>query len=34
MSVVVDASLIVALLVAEERQSATRAHLERWMDAG
>ena len=34
MSVVVDASLIVALLVADERQAAAQAHLERWVDAG
>lgn len=34
MSVVVDASMIVALLVADERQGAARAHLERWVDAG
>ena len=34
MSVVVDASLIVALLVADERQDAARAHLEGWLDAG
>jgi predicted nucleic acid-binding protein len=32
--VVVDASLIVALLVADERQGIARAHLERWVDAG
>ncbi|MHB8295599.1 MAG: type II toxin-antitoxin system VapC family toxin [Acidimicrobiales bacterium] len=34
MSVVVDASLIVALLVADERQAATQAHLETWVDSG
>lgn len=34
MSIVVDASLIVALVVADERQGAARAHLERWADAG
>ncbi len=33
MSVVLDASVIVALLVADERQQATRAHLEGWLDA-
>lgn len=33
MSVVVDASLIVALLVADERQSAVRAHLEGWVES-
>ncbi len=31
---VVDASLIVALLVADDRQAAVQAHLERWVDAG
>lgn len=30
----VDASLIIALLVADERQSAVQAHLERWVDSG
>ncbi|HEY5856398.1 MAG TPA: type II toxin-antitoxin system VapC family toxin [Aldersonia sp.] len=34
MSVVVDASLIVALLVADQRQGAVRAHLEGWVDSG
>lgn len=34
MSVVVDASLIVAVLVADPRQAAARAHLERWIDSG
>lgn len=34
MSVVVDASLIVALLVADERQAGAQAHLERWVDSG
>lgn len=34
MSVVVDASLIVALLVADQRQAATQAHLESWVDSG
>jgi len=33
-SVVVDASLIVALIVADDRQAAVQAHLERWVDAG
>jgi predicted nucleic acid-binding protein len=33
-SVVVDASLIVALLVADKRQAAAQAHLEDWVDAG
>jgi len=33
-SVVVDASLIVALLVADERQLAVRAHLEGWVESG
>ncbi len=34
MSVVVDASLIVALIVEDDRQAAVQAHLERWVDAG
>ena len=34
MSVVVDASLIVALVVEDARQAAAQAHLERWVDAG
>ena len=34
MSVVVDASLIVALMVADERQAAARAHLEGWVESG
>lgn len=34
MSVVVDASLIVALVVADERQAAAQAHLEGWVDSG
>lgn len=34
MSVVVDASLVVALVVGDERQDAARAHLERWLSAG
>lgn len=33
MSVVVDASLIVAVVVADERQDAARAHLRAWLDA-
>jgi predicted nucleic acid-binding protein len=33
-SVVVDASVIVALLVADERQPAARASLEGWLTAG
>ncbi|MGO8936099.1 MAG: type II toxin-antitoxin system VapC family toxin [Mycobacterium sp.] len=33
MSVVVDASLLVALVVADERQDAARAHLRGWLDA-
>jgi predicted nucleic acid-binding protein len=33
-SVVVDASLIVALVVADDRQAAVQTHLERWVDAG
>ncbi len=34
MSVVVDASLVVALVVADERQGAARALLEGWVDSG
>lgn len=34
MSVVVDASLIVALLVADERQAAVRLQLEGWVESG
>jgi predicted nucleic acid-binding protein len=33
-SVVLDASVIVAVLVADERQVAARAHLEDWLEAG
>lgn len=33
MSVVVDASVIVALVVADERQQAARLHLERWLES-
>ena len=33
-SVVVDASVIVALLVANQRQAGAQAHLERWVDSG
>ena len=34
MSVVVEASVIVALLVADGRQAAAQAHLERWVGSG
>ncbi len=34
MSVVVDASVIVALVVADERQAAARVQLEGWVEAG
>ncbi len=34
MSVVVDASLLVALIVEDERQPAARARIERWQDEG
>lgn len=34
MSVVVDASVIVALVVADERQHAVQARLEEWVDSG
>jgi predicted nucleic acid-binding protein len=33
-SVVVDASVIVAMVVADERQAAARTHLARWLEAG
>jgi predicted nucleic acid-binding protein len=33
-TVVVDASLIVALVVADERQAAVQAHLARWVGSG
>jgi predicted nucleic acid-binding protein len=33
-SVVVDASVIVAVLVADQRQAAAQAHLERWVGSG
>lgn len=33
-SVVVDASLIIALVVADERQAAVHAHLEGWVESG
>lgn len=34
MSVVVDASVIVALVVADDRQAAVQARLDGWIDAG
>lgn len=34
MSVVVDASLVLAVVVADERQDAARAHLRGWLEAG
>lgn len=34
MSVVVDASVIVALLVADDRQPAAQTHLEGWVESG
>ncbi len=34
MSVVVDASIIIAVVVADERQKAVRAHLDSWLKAG
>ena len=34
MSVVVDASVVVAMIVADERQDAARAHLAGWLAAG
>jgi predicted nucleic acid-binding protein len=33
-SVVIDASVIVAMVVADERQDAARTHLERWLESG
>lgn len=34
MSVVIDAGVIVALLVADERQAAVQARLEHWVESG
>ena len=34
MTVVVDSSLLVALLIGDERQNAARAQLEHWLDGG
>lgn len=34
MSVVVDASVVIALVVADERQAAAQAHLDEWLEAG
>ncbi|MEP6462792.1 MAG: type II toxin-antitoxin system VapC family toxin [Frankiaceae bacterium] len=34
MSVVVDSSVVVALLVAEEKQASARMHVERWLRVG
>lgn len=34
MSVVVDASVIIAVVVADERQDAVRSHLDGWFEAG
>lgn len=34
MSVVVDASVLIALIVADQRQAAAQAQLERWVDSG
>lgn len=34
MSVVVDASVMVALVVADERQAAAETHLDDWIEAG
>jgi len=33
-SVVVDASLVVAMVLTDQRQRAVRTHLETWLDAG
>ena len=34
MSVVIDASVIIALVVADERQDRARAHVQGWLEAG
>ena len=34
MTVVLDASVVIAVVVADERQDAARAHLEGWLEAG
>ncbi len=34
MSVVLDANVVIALVVADERQGAVRTQLERWLEAG
>ena len=34
MSVVIDARVIIAVVVADERQDAAQAHLEGWLEAG
>lgn len=34
MNVVIDASVVVALIVADERQAAAQAHLNTWLEAG
>ncbi|MDQ3887069.1 MAG: type II toxin-antitoxin system VapC family toxin [Actinomycetota bacterium] len=34
MSVVLDANVLVALLVADERQPTVRCHVEEWLDVG
>ncbi len=34
MSVVIDASVIVAVVVADQHQGQARTHLERWLEAG
>lgn len=33
MSVVIDAGIVVALIVGDERQAAARAHIEGWLEA-
>jgi len=33
-SVVLDANVLVALLVADERQPTVRGHVEEWLDVG
>lgn len=34
MSIVVDASVIITLVIADERQAAVRAHLDNWIELG
>ncbi len=34
MSVVLDANVLVALLIADEHQTTVRSHVEEWLDVG